>query len=165
MTVRSYMTPWHVWVDPHELPPMQYLTPTPSTSNRKNLEANQRITLILTITHSGVKHRKPWCGKTWYSSYIFGNLWSNFSINLHFYVVLPSSYLITALFPNFSFLRNSFQEKYSIKMQTWPYVLPSRIEHVRINQAHLLIFLFLIPCKELRRISRAERSMGTYEGN
>ena len=79
--------------------------------------------------------------------------------------VLPSSHLITALFPNFSFLRNSFQEKYSIKMQTWPYVLPSRIEHVRINQAHLLIFLFLIPCKELRRISRAERSMGTYEGN
>jgi len=45
-------------------------------------------------------------------------------------------------------------------MQTWPCVLPSRIERVRINKADLLIFLFLIPYKELSRISRAERSMG-----
>jgi hypothetical protein len=50
-------------------------------------------------------------------------------------------------------------------MQTWPYVLPSRIERVRINQADLLIFLFLIPYKELCRISGAERSMRAYEGN
>jgi len=47
-------------------------------------------------------------------------------------------------------------------MQTWPYVLPSKIERVRINQADLLIFLFLVPYKELCRIWRAERSMGTY---